>query len=104
MVHPSDYDSRDLCPECASPRYIRKGGKLVPQRVFYYFGAARAIEALHRHPVFIACWKNIMDLSLNGYRSSPDAIRLNAASRGEALAETNGLYISMADGFQSHTR
>ncbi len=43
-----------------------------------------------------------MDLSLNGYRSSPDVERLNDATQGEALAEMNGLYISMADGFQSH--
>ena len=43
-----------------------------------------------------------MDISLNDYRSSPDAERLNVATQGEALAEMNGLYISMADGFQSH--
>ena len=52
VVPPRDYDSNDRCPDCDSPRYIRKGGKLLPQRVLFYFGAARAIEALHRHPVF----------------------------------------------------
>ena len=43
-----------------------------------------------------------MDISINGYRSSPDSQRLNEATHGEALAANNGLYISMADGFQSH--
>jgi hypothetical protein len=43
-----------------------------------------------------------MDISMNGYRSSPDSQRLNEATHGEALAANNGLYISMADGFQSH--
>jgi hypothetical protein len=43
-----------------------------------------------------------MDISLNAYRSSPDATRLNVATGNQALAAENGLYISMADGFQSH--
>ena len=43
-----------------------------------------------------------MGLSMNQYRSSKYAQRLNDATQGEALGEFNGLYISMADGFQSH--
>jgi len=43
-----------------------------------------------------------LDITRNGYRSTPDAERLDNATDGEALAENNGLYISMADGFQSH--
>ena len=101
-VHPSKFDANDCCPDCGTQRYIRKGGTLVPRRCYYYFGAVRAIEALHRHPVFRANWKKNIDLSMNDYRCSPDAQRLNDATEGEALAEMNGLYISMADGFQSH--
>ena len=51
-VSPSEFDSRDACPDCGTPRYVREGAKLKPKRKFYYFGAAQAIEALHRHPVF----------------------------------------------------
>jgi hypothetical protein len=40
-----------------------------------------------------------MDLFMNDYKCFPDAQRLNNATDGEALAEMNGLYISMADGF-----
>jgi hypothetical protein len=54
------------------------------------------------HPLFKAKWKENMDMSLNAYRISPDAERLNAATGNQALASENGLYISMADGFQSH--
>jgi hypothetical protein len=77
VVHPRDYDYNDRCPDCNSTRYIRKGEKFVPQRVFFYFGAARAIEAPHRHPVFKANWTKNMDIYLNAYRRSPHAIRLN---------------------------
>jgi hypothetical protein len=101
-VSSSKYDPGDMCPDCGTPRYKRVGARLKPQRVFYYFGAANAVEALHRNPVFKANWKKNLDITLNAYRSSPDAERLNEATYGEALAEQNGLYISMADGFQSH--
>jgi hypothetical protein len=101
-VSPSEFDSTDVCPDCGTPRYSREGAQLKPQRKFYYFGAAQAIEALHRHPVFRKNWKKNVDISLNAYRSSPDAKRLDRATFGEALAPENGLYISMADGFQSH--
>jgi hypothetical protein len=43
-----------------------------------------------------------MEISLNAYRSSSDATRLNAATRNQALAHVNGLYISMDGGFHSH--
>ena len=102
VIDESQYDFNDVCPECGYPRYVLDRGKLRPHRVFYYFGAAHAIEAMHRHPLFKAEWKENMDISLNAYRSSPDAVRLNAATRNQALASENGLYISMADGFQSH--
>jgi hypothetical protein len=101
-VDPVDFDSNDCCHDCGTARYTRKGGKLVPRRIFYYFGAVQAIEGLHRHHVFRENWKKKIDLSMNDYRFSKDAQRLNAATRGEALADMNGLYISMADGFQSH--
>ena len=97
-----NYDIDDVCPECGHPRYVLDRGNLRPQRVFDYFGAVQAIKALHRHPIFKAEWKQNMDISLNAYRSSPDATRLNAATGNQALAAENGLYISMADGFQSH--
>ena len=101
-VSPSEFDSTEVCPDCGTPRYSRQGAQLKPQRKFYYFGAAQAIEALHRHPTFRANWKKNSDISLNAYRESPDAARLNEATNGEALAVDNGLYISMADGFQTH--
>ena len=101
-VSPSAFDLTDACPDCGTPRYMRVGAKVKPQRQFYYFGDANAIEALHRHPVFQANWKKNLDCSINAYRSSPEAERLDKATSGEALLENNGLYISMADGFQSH--
>ena len=101
-VSPSEFDSTDVCLACGIPRYSREGAKLKPNRKFYYFGAAQAIEALHRHPIFRANWKTNVDISINAYRSSPDADRLDRAAVGEELAPSNGLYISMADGFQSH--
>ena len=91
-----------MCPDCGTPRYKRVGSILKPQRVFYYFGAKHVVESLHRNHVFRAKWKKNIDITLNAYRSSPDAYRLGEATYGEALAEGNGLYISMADGFQSH--
>ncbi len=69
---------------------------------FFIFGARNVVEALHRNSIFITNWKNNLDITLNAYRSSPDAHRLDQAAYGEAVAERNGLYISMADGFQSH--
>jgi hypothetical protein len=101
-VDERDFDSNDVCPECGEARYVLDCGKLKPRRVFFYFGAAKAIEALHRHLVFKANWKKNIDISLNSFRSSPDAERLNLATGNQALAEENGLYVSMADGFQSH--
>ncbi len=60
------------------------------------------MEALHRHPIFQENWKKDVDITINAFRSSPDGNRLNDATFGEALAIDNELYISMADGFQSH--
>jgi hypothetical protein len=68
----------------------------------YYFGAAQAIEALHRHPTFRAKRKKDLNISMNAYRRNLDAARLQEAINGEALVADNGLYISMADGFQTH--
>ena len=102
-VSPSNFNAEDKCPECAHPRYKKVGEALLrPQRVFYYFGAANAVEALHRHPTFQENWKVNMDVTINAFQSSHDGKRLNDATFGEALAADNGLYISMADGFQSH--
>jgi hypothetical protein len=101
-VRKSDHDSFDVCPDRGTPRYVLVRGILKPQRVFYYFGAAQAIEALHRHPTLRANWKKNSDISLHAYRESPDAARLNEATRGESLAVTNGLYISMVDGLRTH--
>jgi hypothetical protein len=102
-VSPSNFKAEDVCPECGTPRYKTVGaGLLKPQRVFYYFGAANVVEALHRHPSFQENWKKNVDITMNAFRSSPDGERLNEATFGAALAQDNGLYISMADGFQSH--
>ena len=85
------------------PRYVLDRGNLRPRRVFYYFGAVQAIDALHWHPIFKAEWRQNIDISLNASRSSPDAARLNVATGNQALlAVENGLYISMADAFQLH--
>ena len=52
--------------------------------------------------IFRAKWKENMDITRIAYRSSPDAHELDQATYGEVVAERNKLYISMADGFQSH--
>jgi len=101
-VRKSDHDSFDVCPDRGTPRYVLVRGILKPQRVFYYFGATQAIEALHRHPTLRANWKKNSDISLHAYRESPDAARLNEATHGEALAVDNNLYIATADGFQMY--
>jgi hypothetical protein len=69
------------------------------QRTYFHFGAAQAIEALHRHPTFRAKWKKKLDISMNAYRGSPYATRLQEATNGEGFAADNGLDISIADGF-----
>ena len=51
---PDKFNPDDTCPDCGTPRYKRVGAKLKPRRVFYYFGATCAVEALHRNPVFQA--------------------------------------------------
>jgi hypothetical protein len=101
-VAPYQYNPKDMCPDCGTPRYKREGSVLKPQRVFYYFGARNFVEALHRNPIFRTNRKKIMNITINAYRSSPDAHRLDQATYGEVISERNGLYISMADGFQSH--
>jgi len=101
-VAPYQYNPEDMCPDCGTPRYKRVGSVLKPHCVFYYFGARNVVEALHRNPIFKANRKKNMDITINAYRSSPDAHMLDQATYGEAVAERNGLYISMADGFQSH--
>ena len=57
VVCPSKFDSRDVCPDCGTPRYKLMGAKLIPRIKFYYFGAVNAIEALHRYPTFQDNWK-----------------------------------------------
>jgi hypothetical protein len=101
-VAPYKYNLEDMCPDCGTPKYKRVGSILKPQRVFLNFGARNCVEALHRNPVFMANWKKNLDITLPAYRSSPDAHILDQATYGKAIAERNGLYISMADGFQSH--
>jgi hypothetical protein len=64
--------------------------------------AENALEYLHRNPMMKANWKVGLDVTINAYRSSLDAKRLDSATFGDTLAPENGLYISMVDGFQSH--
>ena len=94
-VASSNFNPEDMCPDCGTPRYKRVGSILKPQRVFYYFGAKQVVESLHKNPVFKANWKKNMDITLNAYRSSPDAYRLGEATYGEALAEHNGRRVSI---------
>ena len=101
-VDPYDFDINDRCPECGTKGYKRESRKIKPRRVFYYFGAANALETLPRNSVFKANRKNNIDITKNEYRSSPDAKRLGKSTDGKALAENSGLHISMANGFQSH--
>jgi hypothetical protein len=100
-VDPSKFDANECCPDCGTLRYIRKGGILEPMRCYYYFGEIKMIEALHMHLVFRENGKKRIDLSMNDYKCSPNAQRLNDATEGQALAEMNELYIYMAGGFQS---
>jgi hypothetical protein len=66
------FDANDCCLGCGTPKYPRKGEKLVPMRVFYYFGVVQANEALHIHHIFRENWEKNMDLSMNDYRFSKD--------------------------------
>jgi hypothetical protein len=57
---------------------------------------------MHNTTCFRAAFKKNVDLTINSYRNSPDGRRLNEATRGEAFAEDNGLYVCFADGFRPH--
>jgi hypothetical protein len=100
-VTEANYDSSDVCPNYGTPRYLLVRGRLKPQRLFDYFEAAQNIEALHRHPTFRAEWKKELCISMNAYRKSLVATRLQATTNGEVLVADNGLYISMVD-FETH--
>jgi hypothetical protein len=102
-VRYSDFNSQDACLDCGTSRYkITSAHLLEPRSTFYYFGATNALQALHRNLVMQTNWKIGLDDTLNAYRNSPDAERLDRATFGKALTPENGLYISMANGFQSH--
>jgi len=101
-VSPRDFHLSHVCPDCGSPRYHMTSTGIKPVSTFFYFGIAHAIYAMHIAPGFRAAFKKNPDLTLNSYRNSPEGIRLNAATGGEAFALDNGLYVCFADGFRPH--
>eukprot|EP00873_Tetraselmis_striata_P042597 jgi/Tetstr1/462861/TSEL_007810.t1 len=100
------------CPECNADRFIRmpQSLKLTAARVWYVLSVADIIKGWFRDPVWYACWKKGTDVSINAFRASSEAERLNEGGHGTGLAAgeflhaDNGIYTLTDDGFLSHLR
>eukprot|EP00873_Tetraselmis_striata_P015580 jgi/Tetstr1/435844/TSEL_024732.t1 len=100
------------CPECNADRFIRMPQplKLTAARVWYVLSVADIIKGWFRDPVWYACWKKGTDVSINAFRASSEAERLNEGGHGTGLAAgdflhaDNGIYTLTDDGFLSHLR
>eukprot|EP00873_Tetraselmis_striata_P046414 jgi/Tetstr1/466678/TSEL_011166.t1 len=100
------------CPECNADRFIRmpQSLKLTAARVWYVLSVADIIKGWFRDPVWYACWKKGTDVSINAFRASSEAERLNKGGHGTGLAAgdflhaDNGIYTRTDDGFLSHLR
>eukprot|EP00873_Tetraselmis_striata_P044169 jgi/Tetstr1/464433/TSEL_000106.t1 len=79
-------------------------------RVWYVLSVVDIIEGWFRDPVWYACWKKGTDVSINAFRASSEAERLNEGGHGTGLAAgdflhaDNGIYTLTDDGFLSHLR
>eukprot|EP00873_Tetraselmis_striata_P023683 jgi/Tetstr1/443947/TSEL_031898.t1 len=103
----SRYD-RHMCPK----GFIRmpQSLKLTAARVWYVLSVADIIKGWFRDPVWYACWKKGTDVSINAFRASSEAERLNEGGHGTGLAAGDflhadtGIYTLTDDGFLSHLR
>eukprot|EP00873_Tetraselmis_striata_P011395 jgi/Tetstr1/431659/TSEL_021188.t1 len=88
------------CPECNADRFIRtpQSLKLTAARVWYVLSVVDIIKGWFRDPVWYACWKKGTDVSINAFRASSEAERLNEGGHGTGLAAgdflhaDNGIY------------
>eukprot|EP00873_Tetraselmis_striata_P023536 jgi/Tetstr1/443800/TSEL_031788.t1 len=100
------------CPECNADRFIRtpQSLKLTAARVWYVLSVVDIIKGWFRDPAWYACWKKGTDVSINAFRASSEAERLNEGGHGTGLAAgdllhaDNGIYTLTDDGFLSHLR
>eukprot|EP00873_Tetraselmis_striata_P013191 jgi/Tetstr1/433455/TSEL_022729.t1 len=100
------------CPECNADRFIRTPQSLTvtAARVWYVLSLADIIKGWFRDPVWYPCWKKGTDVSINAFRASSEAERLNEGGHGTGLAAgdflhaDNGIYTLTDDGFLSHLR
>eukprot|EP00873_Tetraselmis_striata_P014321 jgi/Tetstr1/434585/TSEL_023676.t1 len=100
------------CPECNADRFIRtpQSLKLTAARVWYILSVVDIIKGWFRDPAWYACWKKGTDVSINAFRASSEAERLNEGGHGTGLAAgdflhaDNGIYTLTDDGFLSHLR
>eukprot|EP00873_Tetraselmis_striata_P033378 jgi/Tetstr1/453642/TSEL_040598.t1 len=100
------------CPECNADRFIRtpQSLKLTAARVWYVLSVVDIIKGWFRDPVWYACWKKGADVSINAFRASSEAERMNEGGHGTGLAAgdflhaDNGIYTLTDDGFLSHLR
>eukprot|EP00873_Tetraselmis_striata_P040603 jgi/Tetstr1/460867/TSEL_006026.t1 len=100
------------CPECNADSFIRtpQSMKLTAARVWYVLSVVDIIKGWFRDPVWYACWKKGTDVSINAFRASSEAERLNEGGHGTGLAAgdflhaDNGIYTLTDDGFLSHLR
>eukprot|EP00873_Tetraselmis_striata_P038065 jgi/Tetstr1/458329/TSEL_004294.t1 len=100
------------CPECNADRFFRmlQSLKLTAARVWYVLSVADIIKGWFRDPVWYACWKKGTDVSINAFRASSEAERLNEGGHGTGLAAgdflhaDNGIYTLTDDGFLSNLR
>eukprot|EP00873_Tetraselmis_striata_P005673 jgi/Tetstr1/425937/TSEL_016289.t1 len=100
------------CPECNADRFIRmpQSLKLTAARVWYVLSVADIIKGWFRDHVWYACWKKGTHVSINAFRASSEAERLNEGGHGTGLAAgdflhaDNGIYTLTDDGFLSHLR
>eukprot|EP00873_Tetraselmis_striata_P004710 jgi/Tetstr1/424974/TSEL_001508.t1 len=102
------------CPECnadsLSACRMPQSLKLTAARVWYVLSVADIIKGWFRDPVWYACLKKGTDVSINAFRASSEAERLNEGWHGTGLAAgdflhaDNGIYTLTDDGFLSHLR
>eukprot|EP00873_Tetraselmis_striata_P018514 jgi/Tetstr1/438778/TSEL_027287.t1 len=94
------------CPECNADRFIRmpQSLKLTAARVWYVLSVADIIKGCFRDSVWYACWKKGTGVSINAFRASSEAERLNEGGHGTGLAAgdflhaDNGIYTLTDDG------
>jgi hypothetical protein len=103
-LHYTDYElhKNDVCPRCNTARFERRGGKLYPQKVFWYFGVKEMIADYFKDPEWSVSFKKDKDLSLNSPHCSEAAKALDDYYSGEVLGPHGCLGQLWADGFETH--